>query len=228
MAEFVETIAEALQQLVILLGPAGIALVALLENLFPPTPSEFLYPLAGKLAYDGHVQPAIVVLAGMLGSLAGAILYYLLGYRLGDRRIRGLIAQYGQFCVLGRTIRLTSVEEYDRAMRLFEQNGGIIVFVARLMPLVHGVVSIPAGVIRMNPVLFLLYTALGAAAWIAPLTLLGYWLGSNWECLLYWLDVYETIWYILIGVALIVYIYRRLRSRHSDSNIAGSQTREEA
>jgi membrane protein DedA with SNARE-associated domain len=210
LVDFVENTTEFIEQIIITLGSLGIVLIAFLENMFPPTPSEVLYPLAGKLAYDGQISALSIIISGTIGSMIGAIVWYTLGYQLGDARIQAAIARYGKFHFLRVTITLVTVEEYNRAMQLFERHGGIIVFVARIMPFVHGVVSIPAGVVRMNLGAFLLYTALGAAAWITPLTWLGYWLGDNWEQALHWLDIYETGWYLLMGTAILLYIIRRI------------------
>lgn len=212
LSNLVQGIASLVEQIVVTLGAPGIALVALFENLFPPTPSEALYPLAGKLAYDGVITPIAVVIAGTIGSLIGALTYYTLGYWLGETRTREIITRYGQMRLLQFSISLLSVADYDRGMALFERYGGRIVFAARLLPLVHGVVSIPAGVVRMNLLRFMLYTALGSALWIAPLTLFGYWLGSNWRQVLNWLDVYQNIVYILLAIAVVVYIVRRFRA----------------
>lgn len=211
LVEFVESITEMLQNILSTFGPAGVMVIAFAENLFPPTPSEFLYPLAGKLAFDGEMTPAVVIAAGVLGSMIGAVIYYGVGYKLGEQRVRSFIERYGRIR-LGRVgVQIFTVDEYDRAMTLFRRYGGIVVCVGRIMPLVHGVVSIPAGVVGMNFPVFMFYTALGAFLWIAPLTLLGYWLGDNWDRVLYWLDVYENVWYALMAVALAAYIYYRFR-----------------
>jgi membrane protein DedA with SNARE-associated domain len=217
LSQFVETLTSIIQQIVVSFGAPGITLVALFENLFPPTPSEFLYPLAGKMAADGQISLVAIVIAGVVGSLMGSLLYYRVGYWLGEERSRVAIDRYGKIRLLGRDFRFVSVEEFDKALRLFERHGGKIVFVARLMPLVHGVVSIPAGVTRMKLLPFLLYTAVGAALWIGPLSLFGYWLGNNWEQVLYYLDVYENIIYVLIVAAVVYYVIRRVqRSRNKD------------
>jgi membrane protein DedA with SNARE-associated domain len=190
LAHFVEAIAAGLEQIVHAFGLPGIVLIALMENLFPPTPSEFLYPLAGKLAYDGKLTALGIIAAGTLGSLIGSLTYYSLGYWLGEDRTR-------------------------RA----------IVLVARLVPLVHSVVSIPAGVIRMRLIPFIVYTVLGSVMWIAPLTLLGWWLGSNWERILNWMAVYQNIWYAVMGLFVAYWIGRRIRrwrATHTHDDSAGS------
>ena len=213
LADFFETLSAWAEQAVDVLGLPGVTLLALLENLFPPTPSEFLYPLAGKLAYDGAFAVWGVIIAGIVGSLAGSLMYYALGYRLGEERVRQLIVRFGQVKLAGFRIQIASAEDYDRAVGLFQQRGGTIVLVARLMPLVHSVVSIPAGVSRMNLRAFIAYTAVGSALWIGPLTILGWWLGSNWERILYWMDIYEYAWYGLMGLGAVVIIVRRARNR---------------
>lgn len=191
-------------------GLAGVTLIALLENLFPPTPSEWLYPLAGKMAYDGKVNLFGVILAGVLGSLIGATVWYTLGYRLGEARAREFVARYGRVQVGQWGVTLFKTEDYDNSLRLFRERGGVVVFVARLMPIVHGVVSIPAGVARMSLVSFYFFTALGSFFWIAPLTLFGYFLGSQWERILEWLDVYQAVWFALIALAVGYYVARRI------------------
>jgi membrane protein DedA with SNARE-associated domain len=212
LANFFEAFATWAERSLEVLGMPGVALLALLENLFPPTPSEFLYPLAGKLAYDGLLAPWEVIIAGVVGSLAGSLLYYSLGYRLGAERTRRAIERYGRLRVLGLGIQIVTVEEYDAAVRLFATRGGAIVVVARIMPLVHSVVSIPAGVTHMRLGRFVLYTVVGSTLWIAPLTLLGWWLGSNWEHILYWMDVYEYAWYGVIALGVAALVMRRRRA----------------
>jgi len=85
------------------------------------------------------------------------------------------------------------------------------------MPLVHGVVSIPAGVVRIPYPLFFVLTALGSALWIAPLTALGYALGSQWKQILTWLDVYQGVWYVVFALLLLYYVLWRLHQRRARS-----------
>lgn len=224
LSDFVDQLATWVQQLVTGLGAPGITLVALFENLFPPTPSEFLYPLAGKMAFDSAITLPWVVLAGVVGSLIGSAVYYTLGYQLGAERTRRMIARYGTLRIWRFHITVFTVESYDTALALFEKHGGKIVFVARIMPLVHGVVSIPAGVTRMKPLPFVIYTALGSAAWIAPLAILGYWLGSQWQQVLDLMDAYETVCYILFALVIAYYVARRIYKHRQNKTRAEEQT----
>jgi membrane protein DedA with SNARE-associated domain len=211
LSNLLESITSLVERIISTFGAPGISFIALLENLFPPTPSEVLYPLAGKMAYAGKVSVPAIILAGTLGSLIGSLIYYTLGHRLGENGAREVITRYGTLKILRFRIQLVSVKDLERGLELFERYGSAIVLVARLMPFVHGVVSIPAGVIRMNIVLFMLFTAVGAALWIAPLTIFGYWLGDNWQDVLAWVDTYQNTILVLLAVILAAYIIRRGR-----------------
>lgn len=210
LAEFIDSVTKLVENIVIRFGAPGVTLIAFFENLFPPTPSELLYPLAGKMASDGKTSLVAVVLAGVIGSIAGSLIYYSLGYRLGEAGVRDMIERLGTIRVSRLKIPIVTTEDYDRGLRLFRRYGSIIVFVARLMPLVHGVVSIPAGVVRMNLLLFCIYTALGAALWITPLAVFGYWLGNNWRDVLGWLNIYENVFIATLGLIVLLYFGRRL------------------
>lgn len=212
LSDLIQFLTQAVEQIVLVFGVPGITLIAIMESLFPPTPSEALYPLAGKMAYDGQISVVAIVLAGTLGSLIGASIWYALGYQLGEARTRDMIVRYGTLRLWRFNITILSAEDFDRGLDLYRRRGGIIVLVGRLMPFIHGVISIPAGVVQMNRLHFAIYTAIGSFLWIGPLALFGYWLGSNWEQILQWLDVYETVWYIIIALLVVWYIYHRVRA----------------
>lgn len=213
LSELADRIADFIDSIIATLGVPGISMIALLENLFPPTPSEVLYPLAGKLAAEGKITLWGIVIGGISGSLIGALCYYAVGYHLGEQRTRTLIERYGTFRLRSFKLEVFRIRDYDRSLELFRKYGAVIVFVARLMPLVHGVVSFPAGVVRMNIALFLAFTAVGSALWIAPLAIFGWWLGSHWALVLEWLNVYYNFVFALIALFVCYYIYRRLRHR---------------
>ncbi len=219
LSQLVEAVAGLVERLVTQFGAPGISLIAFLENLFPPTPSETLYPLAGKMAYDGHVSILAVVVAGAIGSLAGSWIYYGIGYRLGEDGARRLITRFGTLRLLRFRIPILSLNDYERGLRLFQRYGGRIVFIARLLPLVHGVVSIPAGVVRMNALRFSLYTTLGAALWIAPLTAFGYWLGDNWQDVMRWLDLYQNVILGFFGLLFLWVFIRRMVLNHRQARV---------
>lgn len=210
LADLLEKLTQFVETIVLSLGLPGIALIAVFENLFPPTPSEFLYPLAGKMAYDGELTIFGVVTVGVLGTLFASTLWYLLGKRLGEARVRHFIEHYGTLRLWKLKLEVFTGEQFDRAMELFRTRGAAIVIVARVLPYVHSVVSIPAGVIEMSYWRFLVYTAIGSLLWILPLTLLGYFLGSQWRQVLDWMDTYQTVILIALGVLAVYWLARKI------------------
>jgi membrane protein DedA with SNARE-associated domain len=208
LAEVVRQFTEWVTSLISSGGVVGIFLVALMENLFPPTPSEFLYPLAGKMAYDGVLTIAEVIAAGVLGTLVGATILYFLGYRLGSRRARAFFVRYGTLRIGRLRWAIFTGEMFDQAMGQFERYGGAVVMFGRILPLVHGIVSVPAGITRMNLFRFYVYTALGSAAWIGTLVVLGYLLGTQWTQILVWLDVYQNVIVVLMALAAAAFFLR--------------------
>lgn len=185
-------------------GHVGLALLLVLENLFPPIPSEVVLPLAGFLAQRGALTYWGALLASTIGSTAGALLLYAAG-RWGGR---GLALRHGGWLRVGE-------EDLDRAEGWFARYGDLVVLGARVVPFARSVVSIPAGVSRMPPVRFALLTAVGSAVWNAVLIGAGYQLGANWGRVSGWAGSYS--WVVLLAVAAVAVLYpllRHLRNRN--------------
>lgn len=198
LAGFVADVVEAL-------GAVGVGLLVLLENVFPPIPSEVVLPLAGFLAGQGRMSLVAVIVAATVGSVAGAVQLYELGRRLGRRRVAYLLDR----------IPLTGPEDLDRAQGWFDRHGGTAVLGGRLVPGVRSLVSIPAGVAGMPRPKFLLYTTLGSAAWNVLLVVLGHELGRRWDDVGRYSDVLS--WLVLGGIAggvafVLVERYRQQRA----------------
>lgn len=170
-------------------GSFGLVFLLFLENLFPPIPSEVILPLAGFLIWRGELGPVQALLASTTGSLLGAYALYAIG-RFGGRP---LVLRFG------RVLRVTE-RDLDRAEGWFERYGSVVVFVARMMPGIRSVVSIPAGMLHMPLVRFTLLTAAGSALWNALLLTAGYALGDNWSRVS---DVVGPLSNVFVAVALI-------------------------
>jgi len=179
-------------------GVVGIALLMFLENLFPPIPSELIMPLAGYAAARGETSIFLVVLAGTLGSLAGAFFWYAMGYLVGEERLKRLADRFGRWITLTR-------EEIDKADDWFDAHGHYAVLFGRLIPTIRTLISIPAGLSEMPWQRFLLYSSIGTLAWTTLLALLGYGLGSHYEDVSHWLDPISLGIVILIAA---IYLYR--------------------
>ncbi len=150
------------------MGYAGIFFLMFLESSFFPFPSEVVMPPAGYLAAKGEMSLIGAIIAGSLGSLAGALFNYAVSYKLG----RPLIIKYGRWVFLSEA-KLKKVEAF------FEEHGAISTFVGRLLPGIRQYISLPAGLAGMNIITFSVYTLLGASIWVTILALLGYLVGYN-------------------------------------------------
>ncbi len=193
------------------LGAAGVGLLILLENLIPPIPSEVILPLAGFRARAGALNVWLVWPAATAGSITGALLLYGLGRRLGYDRLYRL-ASHKWFILAGQ-------RDLDRGMRLFGDHGGKIVLLARMVPIIRSIVSIPAGVAGMPVPRFLLLTAIGSGIWNAVFIGLGWYLNENYEVVQKLLGPVSYVVLGLIVVSLGWLVVRRLRNRaaHADT-----------
>lgn len=205
MVELFELIAGLIQRLVEAIGYPGIFFAALLEAVFPPLPSEFVMPFSGFQVARGDLSFLGAVTASTLGSVAGAVVMYYVGVWAEERVIRRFLRRYGRFFS-------TSEADLDRALNVFERHGEIVVFAARLIPLVRTLISIPAGMSGMSLSKFILFTLAGTAIWSAALTYAGVVLGENWQDVLTVLRSYQGL--LLAGgvaVCIVVVVWFALR-----------------
>jgi membrane protein DedA with SNARE-associated domain len=191
------------------MGYWGIALLMFVENLFPPIPSELIMPLAGFTAsphQPGGAKLHIigVFLAGVLGSVLGALIWYYPGKFLGESRLKKLADKYGKWLTV-------SSKDIDKAKNWFSTKGSKAVLIGRLVPGIRTLISVPAGLSEMPMIPFLFYTTLGSAAWVGLLTYSGYLLGSQYSLVDEYLAPVSKI--VLGGLVLIfmVWIFRRKR-----------------
>lgn len=155
-------------------GFFGIVLLMLVENVFPPIPSELIMPLAGYLASSGKMNFFMVVAAGTFGSVLGAVVLYGLGRRIGAERCKAFADRHGRWLTLSRA-------DLDRADGWFQRHGAWAVFACRLVPGIRSLISVPAGIQRMPWGTFLIATTVGSAIWSTVLAAFGYLLGANFE-----------------------------------------------
>jgi membrane protein DedA with SNARE-associated domain len=169
------------------LGYIGIFIMMFLESSFFPFPSEVVMIPAGYLAYKGEMNMYIAIVVGIFGSLAGALFNYYLAIKFG----RKFLIKYGKYFFI-KEPTIVKMEEF------FKSHGHISTFSGRLIPAVRQYISFPAGLARMNLLVFCIYTSLGAAVWVTILALLGYFLGDNQVL------IQEYLHYIIIGILLLL------------------------
>ena len=173
-------------------GALGVALLMILENLFPPIPSELILPFAGFLVGRGELGFLPVLVASTAGSLFGALILYALG-RWGGRK---LILRYGRF------LRVKEAD-LDRAEGWFDKYDEWVVLFGRMVPGVRSVVSIPAGMLGTPFLRFVLLTTAGSAAWNALLLGAGWYLGDNWQQIAGLVGSASNVVLVLVAVALV-------------------------
>ena len=181
------------------LGYLGIGLLMFAENLFPPIPSELIMPLAGFTVAKGEMNFVFAVLAGVLGTVLGALPWYYAGKIVSEERLRTLADKYGKWMAL-------SGKDIDKADRWFDRHGNQAVFFCRLVPGVRTLISLPAGISGMPLAPFLLYSTLGTTLWVGLLTYLGFVLGDNYDLVDEYLGPVSKIVLGLLVVAFIAWV----------------------
>lgn len=179
----------------------------MIESTFLPLPSEFVMPFAAYKAAQGELNVFLVTLAGTIGALTGSLINYTLAYYLG----RPLVYKFAS-SKLGRLF-LLSEEKVIKAENYFIRNGRSSTFIGRLVPGVRHLISIPAGLAKMNLRDFMLYTFIGAGIWNIILVIIGYFVYDNSEKIFPYLD---DILYVL-GAVFIIYLIVRARKNRKQS-----------
>ena len=211
MINFVQNVIESI-------GYVGIGLLVFLENVFPPIPSEVVIPFAGFAAREGDYTLWSVILAGTIGSVAGALPLYYLGYRLSEARVMQLADKYGVWLTV-------SGDDIQRADAWLRERGQVAVFICRMIPGLRSIISIPAGIAGMPLLPFLLWTALGTGLWTALLAIAGYLLRQGYQQILPYIDRAGWIVFGVLFIAFGVWVYRRRQSDDTkDDNRASSDT----
>ena len=184
------------------MGYWGIFLLMFLESTFFPFPSEIIMIPAGYLAFKGEMNVYIVVLIGILGSVAGALFNYYLAVHFG----RAFILKYGKYFFIKE-------ETLDKLEAFFIRHGELSTFNGRLIPGIRQLISLPAGLARMNIAKFSFYSGLGAGIWVIVLVALGYLLGSKEELINEYLQNATLIALISVVFITLFYIIRVKRRK---------------
>jgi membrane protein DedA with SNARE-associated domain len=180
------------------LGYSGIFILMALESMIFPIPSELVMPFAGFLIVTGQFDPVPVMVASSLGSIAGSLLSYGMGM-LGEP----VVLRYGRYLLLN-THHLEWTELF------FYRHGGKTIFIARFIPVVRHLISIPAGLARMPLIPFILYTVAGATLWNGFLTYLGVRLRENWRLIQQYTHILD--YFVVAGlIGVVVYLVWKLK-----------------
>jgi len=190
-------------------GYFGVLLLIMLENIFPPIPSEVILTFGGFMTTYSVMTPIGVITAATVGSVVGAMVLYSIGLLVDVKRMEKIVDRWGGF------LRLTR-KDIRHADAWFDKYGPWTVLFCRLIPLIRSLISIPAGMSGMNFPLFVLLTTIGSLVWNIILVSLGVAVGDNWESIVKYMDVYSNIAYVLLvmsGIAAVIWYIRFRRKR---------------
>lgn len=184
------------------LGYPGITLLMILESMVVPLPSELVMPFAGFLAEKGKMNLWLIIFFSSLGSLLGSLISYYLGYYGGKR----FVLKFGKYLLL-------NVTDLEKTERWFQKRGDKTIFFSRFIPVVRHLISIPAGIGKMNLKKFCLYTIAGATLWNSFLAYFGYALGENWNKIRYYSEYFSATITIILLFAGISFVYRHFKNK---------------
>ncbi|MBU0436895.1 DedA family protein [Staphylococcus succinus] len=185
-------------------GYWGIAFLIFLENVFPPIPSEIILTFGGFMTTKSDLGFVGVTITSTIGSVLGAIALYGIGAWIGERNLYRFINRYGK-------ILRVKTKDLDKTIGWFEKYGYWTIFFCRFVPLLRSLISIPAGLTRMNLPLFIVFTTIGTLIWNVVLIYLGQAVGGNWHTIVNYMDVYSRIIYIVLAILIIFLIWKWLK-----------------
>ncbi|MGD0711365.1 MAG: DedA family protein [Bacteroidales bacterium] len=178
-------------------GYTGVFVLMILESMIMPVPSEAVLPFAGMLVADGHFTLLGVIFFSTLGSIVGS----LISYYIGDYGGRPLLDRYGKYLLLDH-------HHLDLTEKYFQKKGDITIFICRFIPVVRHLISIPAGMGKMNIWKFSIYTIIGAGMWNAFLTYVGIKLKSNWDVVLKYSSIIDIVVVLLLAAIWIYVVFK--------------------
>lgn len=188
-------------------GYIGICLLIMIENVFPPIPSELILTFGGFMTISTNMTIIGCIIASTIGSLLGAIILYYIGKILNkERLIKIVTSKYGKLL----RIKPKDIENADK---WFDQKGNKTVFFCRFVPIVRSLISIPAGMSEMPFLKFIVYTLFGSLIWNTALICVGTFAGDKKDIILEIID--KTSHLILIGIIIVfvIFVYKFYKDR---------------
>ena len=184
-------------------GYIGIFLLIMIENVFPPIPSEVILTFGGFMTINSDITVLGVILASTLGSLLGAFILYFIGKLLNKERLIKIVkSKYGKLL----RIKPKDIESADK---WFDEKGNKTVFFCRFVPVVRSLISIPAGMSDMPIIKFVIYTILGSFVWNTALVFVGTFAGDKKDLILSVIDKASYIILFIIITICILIIFKK-------------------
>ena len=215
LSTFINYTVNFVTNLILHLGYLGIFTAALIETIFPIIPSELIFPLAGYVVQSQNLGIGQAIMYGFMGSLGstlGAIIIYFLSLKVG----RVIILKIGKYLLINEN-------KLHKSEVLFQKYGKIAVLLGRLAPGIRELISVPAGLAKMNLIPFILFTFIGSFLWSLSLTMIGFYLGEAWDDFSHESSEAFHIAAIIIIVsiiAILVYntVIKKMRNNNNNNN----------
>ncbi len=188
-------------------GYLGILLLIMIENVFPPIPSEVILCFGGFMTTTTELTVLGVIIVSTIGSILGAIILYYIGKILNKERLIKIVS--GK---IGKVLRLKA-KDIELADSWFDKHGYKTVFFCRFIPIVRSLISIPAGMSGMAFGKFLILTSIGTFIWNTVLTTLGSIMGENWTKVAHIIDSYSSVVLVILIIFFIVGVILFYRKR---------------
>ncbi len=185
-------------------GYISVVILMALESMVAPVPSEAVMPFAGFLIVDGRFNFPWVIFFSTLGSIIGSLISYYVGAYGG----RPIVEKFGRYLLLDK-------HHLDLAEKYFNKRGDITILICRFIPVVRHLISIPAGMGKMNLLKFIVYTIVGAAIWNTFLAYVGFVLKTNWSEVMKYSHISDIVVLAAIIVAVSYYVYRFYKNKRS-------------
>jgi membrane protein DedA with SNARE-associated domain len=198
-----ESLTNAITSSISIWGYPAIFILMTLSSMCMPVSSEVVILFAGFLAYQGQLDLFPIIIWATAGNIFGSVLAYYIGMLGG----RPFIEKYGKYVFVKQ-------KEIAWADHWFEKYGHETVFFGRMIPVVRAVISVPAGISRMNMGKFLVYSTLGALPWDAGLAYAGYALGSQWHNITKYFNAATIIVVAIIFVAIAYFVYAHVKRKN--------------
>lgn len=179
-------------------GYLGFFLLIAIENIFPPIPSEAILLFGGFMSTYTNLNTTIMIIISTISSTLGAIILYNIGKLFNEERIKKIISSN-----FGKALRLKE-NDINKSKKWFDTKGQKSIFFCRFIPLVRSLISIPAGMNKMNIIKFLIYTFLGSLIWNTSLIILGSIVGDNWYIIANTINKYSKCILIIIIVLITI------------------------
>jgi len=197
-----EFIAAFATQLIEKLGYPSVFILMVMESMVFPVPSEAVMPFAGFLIVQKAFTFWQVILVSTFGSMVGSLISYAIGFYGG----MPFVKKFGKYALL-------DVEELTAAEKFFNKRGEITILICRFIPVIRHLISIPAGIGKMNVVKFSIFTIVGAGLWNAFLSYVGYTLKSNWAEVMKYSHIIDIVVVVFLAGLVGLYIFRQVKRK---------------